>query len=189
MYEYNDLLFDPNKYNADNGVTNFHENAVLPPPPPQIISSSSSSIPNSLFFPSTLLLPNNTNNFETTQTEYFEPKEVAVNDGDCNINCNNHKNINNIGVYDELSSSNSCYVQRCPNLFQRSMSSSDPNYSSRMYIHHQECNNYNPNVNFNLLQTGPIRKVFSTGDLQVYIYIYRSDFLFFFNEVLLIKYN
>ncbi|MCL7041811.1 hypothetical protein MKW94_016720 [Papaver nudicaule] len=182
MYRYNEL-YDTGCTN--NGV-NFHGNA------PEIISSSA-PYDQSLVYPSTHLLPDvsfpgHNNEFESVRGALISPttlksEEVVTEHDNFNSIGNNYYRSN--GVYEELSPNNP-YKQRpsLSNLLQRSLSmscsSSTSGYSSSLpyqengFLHHypnhsstmtsiHECNNRDIT---NLLETGPIRKVFSTGDLQ-----------------------
>ncbi|KAI3867166.1 hypothetical protein MKX03_021024 [Papaver bracteatum] len=187
MYGYNEL-YDTS---CTNNGSNFLGNA-----PGIISSSapyeSLAVFPSTLLLPDGNF-PGNNNEFESVSSgALISPtimkSEDVVNEHDSSFNSISNNYYNNNGVYDELISPNNSYNQRSSlsNLLQRSMSmncSSStsggysslnyqengflqyyPNYSSTRTTSIQECNN-NRGI-MNLLETGPMRKVFSTGDLQ-----------------------
>ncbi|KAI3965029.1 hypothetical protein MKX01_013960 [Papaver californicum] len=183
MYEYNEL-YDTS---CTNNGANFLGNV------PQIISSESLAVfPSTLLLPDGNFQGNN-NEFESVSSgalispTILKSEDVVTEHDRFNSISNNY--YNNNGVYDELISPNNPYNQRSSsslsNLLQRSMSmncSSSttsgysslhyqengflqhyPNFSSTTKTSIQECNNRSI---MSLLETSPIRKVFSTGDLQ-----------------------
>ncbi|KAI3915828.1 hypothetical protein MKX01_013284 [Papaver californicum] len=187
MYEYNEL-YDTS---CTNNGANFLGNVPGIISSSAVPYESLAVFPSTLLLPDRNF-PENNNKFESVSSgALISPtvlkSEDMVNEHD-GFNSISNNYYNNNGVYDELISPNNPYNQRSSsslsNLLQRSMSmncssSSTSAYSSLHYqengfLQHypnfsstktsiQECNNRSI---MNLLETSPIRKVFSTGDLQ-----------------------
>ncbi|RZC76626.1 hypothetical protein C5167_001169 [Papaver somniferum] len=191
MYGYNEL-YDTSCTN--NGAI-FFGNAPGIISPSAAPYESLSVFPSTLLLPEGNYPGINNNELESVSSgALISPtimkSEDVVNEHD-SFNSISNNYYNNNGVYDELISPNNSYNQRSSlsNLLQRSMSmncsssstsggySSSLNYQENGFLQHypnysstrttsiQECNNNNRSI-MNLLETGPMRKVFSTGDLQ-----------------------
>ncbi|OVA09966.1 CCT domain [Macleaya cordata] len=158
MYEYGDNLFASScaaTSNADFLLGNVSEIATSSPP---FVSPS-------LFSNFPAKLTGDLNEFDSVNETLLLAalKSEVIEDDNSNIIINSSTTTTS-SVYG--SPSPSCYVMQRPSLIQRSLSISDsllkkngylhPNFSS-LEEYHQDILN---------LETGPMRKVFSTGDIQ-----------------------